>query len=85
MAGEATWEFLMECLIVWLAMAVGTLRNVAVLALVAGDAGYRLVLAGALRQFVEYFAMTGTARVRRHITFENDLQWLVNLMTLSAG
>jgi hypothetical protein len=58
---------------VWLAMAVGTLRYIAVLVLVAGDAGYRPVLAGTLRQFVEYFAMTGTASARRHIRAENDL------------
>ena len=40
MAGEAAWEFVMEGLIVRLAMAVGTLRNIAVLVLVAGYAGY---------------------------------------------
>ena len=85
MAGEAAWEFIMECLIVWLAMTVGTLRYIAVLVLVAGDAGYRLVLTGTLRQFVEYFVMTGTASARRHITTENDLLWLVNRMALEAG
>ena len=74
----------MECLVVWLAMAVGTLRHIAVLALVAGDAGYSPVLAGTIRQFGEYFAVTGTARVRRHIRTEHDLSWLVNRMALEA-
>ena len=40
MAGEAAWEFLMERLVMWFAMTIGTLRNITVLALVAGDAGY---------------------------------------------
>ena len=85
MAGEAAWEFIMKCLIVWLTMTVGALRYVTVLVLVAGDAGYRLVLTGTLRQFVEYFVMTGAASARRHITTENDLLWLVNRMALEAG
>lgn len=40
MTGEAAWELVMERLVVWLAMAVGTLRNGAVLVSMAGDAGY---------------------------------------------
>ena len=50
MAGEAAREFIVECLFVRLAMTVGTLRYIAVSVLVAGYAGQRAVLAGALRQ-----------------------------------
>jgi hypothetical protein len=47
MACEAAREFIMECLFVRLAMTVGALRDIAVLVLVAGNAGQRPVLAGA--------------------------------------
>lgn len=39
MTGEAAWILLMERRIVRFAMAVGTLRNKAMLAFVAGNAG----------------------------------------------
>lgn len=48
MAGEAARKFIVEQLIVRLAMAVGTLRHIAVPVLVAGDARERPVFGGAL-------------------------------------
>ena len=50
MTGEAAREFIVERLFVRLAVTVGTLRYIAVPVLVAGYAGQRTVLAGALRQ-----------------------------------
>jgi len=52
MAGKATREFIVKRLFVWLAVTVGTLRDIAVFVLVAGYAGDHTVLAAALRQFV---------------------------------
>src|SRR6185369_12276836 len=84
MAREAAWEFLMECLVVRQAMAVGTLRNITVLVLVAGYAGYGSVFAGAVRQFVEYLAVTGRAGIRRLSFAEEYLPRPVNRMALEA-
>ena len=50
MTGEAAREFIVESLLVRLAVAVGTLRHKAVLILVAGYTGQRPMLAGVLRQ-----------------------------------
>lgn len=50
MAGEAAGEFIVDHLLVRLAMAVGTLGYVAVAVLVAGDAGDRPMFARVLRQ-----------------------------------
>lgn len=85
MAGEAARKFIVEQLIVRLAMAVGALRHIAVLVLVTGDAREGPVFGGALRQCVQYLGMTGTAGGRRHIFAERDLPRLVNRMTLEAG
>ena len=84
MAGEAAWKLFIECLVVRLAVTVGTLRHIAMLVLVAGDAGQCMVLAGALRQFVQDWGMTGAAGARRHILGEGDLQRLMNLVACEA-
>lgn len=60
---EATREFVVNRLFVRLAMAIGTLRDVFVPVLVAGDAGNGPVLAGTVGQFLEHLGMTGTAGV----------------------
>lgn len=68
-----------------LAMTVGTLRNVAVLVLVAGDTGQRPVFAGISQQFDEYLCMAGTTGARGHIFGKGDLPRLMNRMALEAG
>lgn len=85
MAGEAARKFIVECLFVRLAMTVGTLRYIAVSVLVAGYAGQRPVLAGVLRQLVEYLGMAGTTGARGHILAEGDLQRLMNRMARETG
>ena len=66
-AGKASRISIVYRLFVRLAMAVGTLRYIAVLVLVAGDTGYRPVLAGVILQFVEYLAMAGATGARWYI------------------
>jgi len=75
----------MECLFVGLAMAVGTLWNVAVLVLMAGDAGQCPVFTGVSQQFYEYLGMAGTTGARGHIFGKGNLSWLMNRMALEAG
>ena len=85
MTGEAARELIVESLFVRLAVTVGTLRHIAVSVLVAGYAGQRPVLAGVLRQLVEYLGMAGTTGARGHILAEGDLQWLMNRMARETG
>jgi hypothetical protein len=75
----------MERLFVRLAMAVGALRDIAVLVLVAGNAGQRPVLAGAPQQFDENLGMAGPTGARWHIFAKDDLSWLMNRMALETG
>jgi len=75
----------MEYLFVGLAMTVGTVWYIAVLVLVAGDAGQRPVLAGVPQQFDENLGMAGTTGARGHIFAQGDLSWLVNRMALETG
>lgn len=67
-----------------LAMTVGTLRYIAVLVLVAGDAGQRPVLAGVPQQFDEYLGMAGSTGTRGHIFAESYLFRLVNRVALET-
>lgn len=84
MAGKAAREFIVDYLFVWFAMAVGTLRYIAVLVLVAGDTGYLTVLAGVLRQYAEYLLMAGTTGARWNIIAVGYSQWLMNRMALET-
>ena len=63
MTGEAARILRMEHRIVRFAMAVGALWNVAMLALVAGNAGYSLMFTGSLRQCGHYRTVTDAASV----------------------
>ena len=68
-----------------LAMAIGTLRYITVLVLVAVDTCQLAVLAGGIRQFGEYLGMAGAASVRGDVLAEADLQRLMNRMALETG
>ena len=71
-AGEASWEFIVNQLLVRFAMATGTLGYKAVPILVASDASYLTVFADVLCRSIKFLDVAGTAGAGGHILVVGD-------------
>ena len=85
MTGEATWEFIMNHLLMRFAVTIGALRNIAVAILMASDASDGFMLTLTFLPSIEYLGMTGATCCGRYILAIGDLERTMHRMAFFTG